>query len=69
MKVEIPFEKNPAEAELGVQNWVFLQPRCRCRKTPPKNYAENLFKIDPHNRSTFDDLDSGRGRGNPVFTP
>ena len=27
MKVEIPFEKNPAEAELGVQNWVFLQPR------------------------------------------
>jgi hypothetical protein len=27
MKVEIQFEKNPAEAELGVQNWVFLQRR------------------------------------------
>ena len=27
MKVEIPFEKNLAEAEQGVQNWVFLQRR------------------------------------------
>jgi hypothetical protein len=29
MKVGIPFEKNLAEAEQGVQHWVFLQ-RQRC---------------------------------------
>ena len=47
MKVEITFKKNPAETELGVQNWVFLRRSKTTKVSVGRTICSKLGEMAP----------------------